>query len=398
MKVLVFTTVFPNPTQPLHGLFVAERTRHTSTLADVRVVSPVPWFRRAASHPHLAGDTSVPVEHPRFFYVPGVFKALDGILLFLSSIPAIGALRQSFDFDLIDAHFGYPDGVAGVLLGSWFKRPVTITLRGSELDMVRYRFRRAALRWAAARADRIIAVSPQLAELAVELGADPDRVRVIGNGVDTERFYPMDRAAARRALGVSADAPLVVSVGHLARVKGFELVLRAIPAVAAAHPKVRFVIVGGAAASSGDYPTELAREIEQLALTDKVTITGAVSPEQVAQWLSAADVFVLASEREGSPNALREALACGCPAVVTDVGDARQVLGPHGGLIVNHRDSVAEWSRSLSTALGTTWDRGAIRSSARRYSWHDVASRVAAEWRDCVNGRGTTSGAAAGVR
>ncbi len=277
------------------------------------------WSRRchgfvrpvaAPSRNHLSRST-----HPRFYYVPGLFKCLDGLLLFLSAMSAVWRLRRQFDFDLIDAHFGFPDGVAAVLLGYWFGRPVTVTLRGSELEMVRYRMRRIVLAWALNRADRIIAVSTELARLAVELGVSPERVRVIGNGVDLTLFQPIDRKVARRALNIPEAAPLIVAVGHLARVKGFDLVLRAMPAIASAHAGLRFVIVGGAAASSGDYPAYLSAEIARLNLSDQVTITGAVAPAQVALWLSAADLFILASEREGSPNALREALACGCPVV-----------------------------------------------------------------------------------
>jgi teichuronic acid biosynthesis glycosyltransferase TuaC len=379
VKILVFTTVFPSATHPVHGLFVAERTRHASVHAEIRVVAPVAWFRRRP-------QSTEAIAHPRFFYLPGLFKVLDGLLLFLSAISVVSRLRRSFDFDLIDAHFGFPDGVAAVLLGWWCRRPVTITLRGSELDMVAYKLRRLALGWAVKRADRVIGVSSELASLAITLGASPSRVRVIGNGVDTTRFRPVDRLAARRELGLAERGPLVISVGHLARVKGFHLLLRALPGVAVALPALRFVIVGGPAASSGGYPARLANEIATLDLTDRVTITGVVPPDRVALWLNAADLFVLASEREGSPNVLREALACGCPVVASDVGDARQIVRPDAGFIVSERNVPAQWRDAILNALRTTWDRGAIRSDAERYSWSDVGSQVAAEWRSCIEG------------
>ncbi len=391
MKILVFTTVFPSAAYPLHGLFVAERTRFASAHADIRIIAPVPWFRRRARSPQQQGNETI--EHPRFFYVPGLFKCLDGLLLFLSALPAVLRLQGNFNFDLIDAHFGFPDGVAAVLLAAWCNRPVTVTLRGSELDIARYTLRRAALSWALKRADRVIAVSSELAALAMSLGVVPSRVRVIGNGVDLIRFRPIDRTAARRSLGIPEAAPLLVSVGHLARVKGFDLVLRAVSGMVDVSNAVQFAIVGGPAASSGRYPTELAAEIARLGIADRVTVTGAVPPEQVALWLSAADVFVLASEREGSPNALRESLACGCPVVACDVGDARQLLGAHAGLIVADRTNLQQWRDALEAALRTPWDRRAIRADAERHTWADVAARVAAEWRACI----TREDAAAGT-
>lgn len=378
MKVLVFTTVFPNPAQPLHGLFVAERVRATAALADIQVTSPVAWFRRRRIPAQAQGPP--PVAYPTFYYVPGVFKAIDGLLLFLSALPSVLRLRPRFDFDLIDGHFGFPDGVAAILLGRWCRRPVTVTLRGSELNMARYRLRRAAMAWSLRRAARVIAVSRQLADLAVSLGVAPDRVTVIGNGVDTVRFRPVERIEARQRLGVPEHAHLVVSVGHLARVKRFDLVVRALPAIAASHPTVRFAIVGGVAASSGSYPAELEEHITRLNLSDRVVVTGRVSPDDVALWLSAADLFVLSSDREGSSNALREAIACGCPAVASDVGDARHVVCSETGVIVDANASSAEWTATIETALERSWDRAAIRASAERFAWTDVAARVADEW------------------
>ena len=139
MKILSFTTVYPNAAQPGAGVFVRERLRHAARLADVRVVAPVPWFPfghriTPQTRPRLSSrieSGEMNVLHPRFFSVPGIFKALDGLFLFLSSVAAIRRLkREGFDFDLIDAHFAYPDGLAAILLGFLYRRPVVVTLRG----------------------------------------------------------------------------------------------------------------------------------------------------------------------------------------------------------------------------------------------------------------------------
>src|SRR5262245_59085322 len=125
MKTLVFTTVYPNDAQPVHGLFVAQQIRQVASHEEVRVVAPIPWRRAQWA---MASASSRPadanVQHPTFYYLPGLFKSLDWLFLALSSVPAIMRLRRTFDFDLVDAHFGYPDGVAAAFLGWWFKRPV----------------------------------------------------------------------------------------------------------------------------------------------------------------------------------------------------------------------------------------------------------------------------------
>ena len=72
------------------------------------------------------------VHRPRFFCIPGVFKWTDGLFMALSSFFAVRRIARDHDANIIDAHFGYPDGYAAVLLGRWLRLPVMITLRGKE--------------------------------------------------------------------------------------------------------------------------------------------------------------------------------------------------------------------------------------------------------------------------
>ena len=384
LKVLVFTTVFPNGAQPVHGLFVAERLRHLARRAELRVVAPVAWFRRRRPGRAVAELQAV---HPAFCYLPGLLKCADGFLLFASALPAIRAIRRQFEFDLIDAHFGYPDGVAAVLLGRWFRRPVTITLRGSELDMARSRSRAVVMRWAIRRTARVIAVSPELGALALRLGARPDVVDVIGNGVDTARFRPLDRAAVRRALGIEAGTKLIVTVGHLASIKRFDTFLDVLQMLVREQPDVRFVIVGGPAAASGAYPKQLLARIDRLRPAGVASVTGPVPPAVVADWLNAADLFVLTSRREGSSNAIREALACGCPLVAGDVGDVRATVPAACGIVVAADADSGTWRDAVLSALGRRWDREAIRAHAATLSWTAVAERVLACWHEAAEER-----------
>jgi teichuronic acid biosynthesis glycosyltransferase TuaC len=203
MKVLVFTTVFPNVAQPALGTFVFERVRHLAQIAEVRVVAPVAWrVRLGATVPRR--DTRGPLEilHPTFLYVPGIFKVLDGVLLFLSVFWTVRRLRRDFAFDMIDAHFVFPDGFAAVLLGRWFKRPVVVTERGTVTPLSEYRLRKRAMSWVFRRATRVVAVAHHLGERAIGLGADRRRTAIIPNGVDAAAFAPLPRAEARRRLGL----------------------------------------------------------------------------------------------------------------------------------------------------------------------------------------------------
>lgn len=382
MNVLVFTTVFPNSAQPYFGLFVYERIRHAAQNCAVRVVAPVSWMSRLRHRGISSCDVSngLVIERPTFYYVPGVFKVLDALLLCLSVLPRMSRMRRAFAFDLIDAHFGYPEGVAAVLLGWWFRSPVVLTLRGSEVVIVRSRPRRAVLGWALRRATRIVTVSGELAQLAVDLGAAPNRVTVIRNGVDCQLFAEGDRIADRRGLGVSGPEPLVVAVGHLVPLKGFH---RLINALCAALPKLpstlRVVIVGGRSHGSGTYPQQLLDLADALGVSRRVKFAGAQPPEQVARWLRAADVFVLASDREGCPNVVLEAMASGTPVVAAAVGEVRSLVPEWAGIVYDPKDSAA-LPAALVNALDRSWDRARIRRHAEAQTWTKVAERVYDEW------------------
>lgn len=398
LRVLVFATVFPNPGLPLHGTFVFERVRHLAELADIRVVAPVAWYRALRRQNPLARVSSVlPVSHPRFWYVPRIFMALRGLCLFASTVREVGRLRKQFDFDLIDAHFAYPDGFAAILLGRYFRRPVSITLRGTIIMQSRRPLGRLLCDWAIRRADRIIAVAENLADRARAGGVAEERIETIANGVDTDRFRMIDRSEARARLGLPAEAPLLVSIGHLSPRKGFHRVIASLPRVLKSSPDLRLIIVGGGGAE-GDNGAELAAQARDLGLADRVLFVGAKPPDEVALWLGAADVFVLASDFEGCPNVVLEAMACGRPIVATKVGDVERMVPPLAGILVDDPEDQAALAEALVAALRRDWDARRIRAHVAARSWDEVARRVHRQWlAAAASRRAAEDGAAYGL-
>ena len=213
--LLVFSTLFPSTATPNAGLFIRERMFRVAKQLPVTVVSPRPWFpgQELIRHfrPYIRQRTlkqelqdGVTVYYPRFFSVPLILKQLDGVFMAVSSYLLLRRLRKKKMYTILDAHFAYPDGYAATLLGKWLKQPVTITLRGTELPHSKNRWLRPYLVRALHRASRIFTVSESLRQHAIALGVDPDKVRVISNGVDIEKFHPVDRLKARRKFGISA--------------------------------------------------------------------------------------------------------------------------------------------------------------------------------------------------
>jgi teichuronic acid biosynthesis glycosyltransferase TuaC len=382
LRVLVFSTVFPSPVHPTHGLFVWQRIRPLARQAELHVVAPVSIWRSPTRLPTREED-GVIIHHPRFVYVPLVLKCLDGVSLFVSSVATIVRLRREFRFDLIDAHFSFPDGFAAVLLGLCFRCPVVITERGTLIPLSRYRVRRWMANWALRRASRVIAVASPLARRVIEAGLPADRVTIIGNGVDSERFHPGDRSAARARFGIPAETRLLVSVGHLSRRKGFDRVLRAFAALAGTRPELRLAIIGGPGLE-GDEQRPLTTLARDLGVSDRVMFTGAKPPDVVAAWLAASDLFVFASDYEGSPNVLWEALATGRPVVTGDVGDASRIVPPHGGIVYDDPHDIDQLTRAIVDALDRQWNESEIRSYVEQNTWDAVAVRVVDQWRRAI--------------
>lgn len=385
LRVLVFSTVFPNPAQPLHGTFVFERTRALAQAADVRVVAPVAWYRQYRHH-GADGPTQqpLPVEHPNFWYVPRILAPLRGVCLAVSALSTIRRLRRDFDFDLIDAHFAYPDGFAAILLGRWFRRPVCITLRGTIIMQSATTSGRRLADWAIRRAERIIAVSGNLATRAREGGVAGERIATIPNGVDSARFRPLERAAARRELSLAADGPLLLCVGHVSPRKGFHRVIRTLPHIIKRYPDVRLAIVGGRGGES-DNGAALHTLAESLGLKDRIVFAGAQPPDLVATWFGAADLFVHASDFEGCPNVVMEAMACGRPIVATKVGETAKLVPDFAGLLIDDPDDDAALAEAVCLALARNWSHDDIRAHVLMRSWNAVAREVLTEWQRAVD-------------
>lgn len=402
MRVLAFSTVFPDPVRPQHGLFVLERLRHCAALADLRVVAPRPVFPfpAMARVPAREQRAGMEVAHPAFRYIPRYGKWLDGLFLYLSALPTVRRLLRERPAELIDAHFGYPEGFAAVLLGRTFGLPVTITLRGTEpLVAARGPWQRRALRFALGGATRLIAVSEPLADFAraitAELPGPAPPVAVIPNGVDTARFAPRPQGEARAALGLPAEGRLLVSVGHLSPRKGFQRVLRVMPELLGAVPDLRFAVIGGPGAE-GDNLAELRRLAAHPALAGRVIFAGSRPPEEVAVWLNAADLFVLASDYEGCPNVVWEALAAGQPVVAAKVGEIPRMVPDFAGHLIEAADDLPALRAALAAGLAGGQDRAAIRAWAAAHGWPGVAARVLEEWRAAIAGAPRTAPAPAG--
>jgi glycosyltransferase involved in cell wall biosynthesis len=231
---------------------------------------------------------------------------------------------------------------------------VVITARGTDVNLIpEHWLPRQLILWAGRHAAGIVTVARALKDRLVALGLPEERVEVLRNGVDLKFFRQTDRDGSRRRLGFRRAT--LLSVGNLVPLKGHDLAIRALTLL----PEMDLVIVG-----DGPERKALAALAEESGLHDRVSFAGALAQEELREYYCAADALVLASSREGWPNVLLEAMACGTPVVATRVGGTPEVVSaPHAGVLMTERTS-----EGLAQAVRGLFARHPDRAATRRYA------------------------------
>lgn len=391
VRVLLFSTLYPSSARPIHGIFVETRLRELlkGGQVEAQVVAPVPWFpfkhKRFGRYAEMAATPArelrhgIDVHHPRYLLPPKVGQNIAPYVLAAGALPTIRHLqREGFDFDVIDAHFFYPDGVAASIIARRLGKPFVCTARGSDINLYKnHATPRRLIQQALLASSANIGVSADLVRQMVELGAPADRCVVIRNGVDLQRFTIVGRAQARRQLGIDPVGLLLLSVGNLVELKGHDLVIRML----AGLPQARLVIVG-----SGPEASALQALAAAMGVAPRVTFAGQQPQESLKTWFSAADALVLASSREGWPNVLLESMACGTPVVATRVNGIPEVVASaHAGRLADTRD-VPHLLQALRSLLQDYPPRHEVRRYAEAFSW-DEATRAQSRLFDAVRQR-----------
>jgi glycosyltransferase involved in cell wall biosynthesis len=325
-----------------------------------------PWFGRYSNFARLPREEirfGLQVEHPRYPLLPKIGMNSAPIGLLSAVLPLLRRqIREGRDFDLIDAHYFYPDGVAAVLLGRALGRPVVVTARGDDLDLIaNFVIPRRWIRWAANHAEGLVTVSSGLKRRLTALGTPPERVRMLRNGVDLAVFRPLDRDAMRRALGLSR--PTLLAVANLVPKKRHRLIVDALPELSG----VDLVIVG-----EGPEREAIEARAREHHVSNRVRLLGHIPQARLPEIYTAADLLVLPSLREGWPNVLLESMACGTPVVVSDFAGVEDIVAaPEAGRILDEStpSRLAETVRELLAAPPA---RTATRGYAEQFDWQST--------------------------
>lgn len=377
VRVLTLSNLYPNPVQPRKGVFVKERVRHVESTGEVdtTVIAPVPWFpfknKRFGQYGEFArvgrisDDGTRQVHHPRFFLLPKIGAAFAPRTYAASVLRTI--VREKLGpFDLIDAHFMFPDAAAAVIVGKSLGLPVVVTARGSDLNiMPQDRFAGPWIRRTLRACDAAVGVSAALGKKLLTLGCHAEKMHVLRNGVDQNRFTILDREACRLRLGFTG--PLALCVGNLVPVKGQELAVQAL----AYLEDVTLLLVG-----RGPSEPMLRRAAQDLGVADRVHFVPEVTQDELVAYYNAADVLLLPSIAEGMPNVVLESMACGTPVVAAGVGGVPEILGQSKtGKIVFERDA-KQLANAVQHVLQDAPMPDAVRAEIAAFDWGLTATRI----------------------
>lgn len=379
MKILTFSTLYPNNIRPRYGTFIERRLRHLLSLGEIeaRVVAPVPWFpfssERFGRYAKFSGveyceeRSGITVYHPQYFVIPKVGMNVTPFFLAISAYSLLRKLiSRGYDFELIDAHYYYPDGVAAALLGKWLNKPVVISARGSDITLIpQHSIPRKMILWAAEKAKRSITVCQALNDGMVDLGADRSKIITLRNGVELDLFFPGNRPQLRAKLDITK--PALLSVGTLIELKGHYLIIQALKLL----PDYQLLIVG-----EGIDAGNLKKLAEDTGVSDRVSFLGTLPHAELVEYYCAADILVLASSSEGWANVLLESMACGTPVIATRVwGTPEVVTQPDAGLLIDDR-SAEGIAKGVTDLMKNPPSRESTRKYAENFSWDSTAQSL----------------------
>jgi len=281
--------------------------------------------------------------------------------------------KNRLEFDIIHAHFTWPQGYVAIKLGEKYGYPVVITGHGYDVYDLPFRSDKwfKLVQLVLFKAKKIITVSKSNFEIIVEkINIDPKKVFVIPNGF-SGNFNIVDRFLTRKKLNLPTQKRILLNVANLVPIKGHKYLIEAMKIVSRKRDDAICVIVG-----DGPLKSELEKLTIKEGLEKRIIFTGAKPHEEIPFWMNAADIFVLPSLSEGNPTVMFEALGVGLPFVGTAVGGVPEIITSEDyGLLCKPGDA-EDLAENILIALEKEWDREKIRKYAEQFTWDNIAKQV----------------------
>lgn len=330
MHICVISHMYPNPVNPMSGIFVHNQVKAlVKASCRIQVFSPTPYF---PLYPKWKGyrqmdlqstRDGIPVQYvPTWMFPKGLFFSSYGKLYLRSLTQRIETFHRKDPFDLIHCHTIYPDGWVGGELAKILEVPVVSTVHGS--DLLLYPQRSSSIfqqtKTALQKNDFIFTVSHRLEQEAKKIETQLS-IQTLYNGFDPTLFFPRSQNEVRKSLNLSTSKKIILFVGNLLPVKGVDLLLQAFQSIYQQESEVQLHLIG-----DGPLRKSLESLSRRLGTENNVFFHGRRSYTEIPLWINSADVVVLSSHSEGLPSILLETMGCGKVMVATDVGGIGEIL------------------------------------------------------------------------
>ena len=358
----------------------------------MEIIAPLPWvpffMKRVGGkrflHSHVPLQENLgglTVHHPRYMVIPRVMGFMHPVFMFTPLFSLIKRLDKKEPIDLINAHWLFPDGVAAAWIAQKLGKPLILTGLGCDINHYpSLPFRKQRIKKALNLANLVTVKGNGLRQKVLHMGIQEHKVTVIPNGLDLNRFRIMDKNEARRHLGIRGDGPFLLFVGSLDQVKGGHYLIEALKEMVENLENLPHLLMVG----DGPLQEALLLQANQLGIANRISFVGKRPHNEIPLWMNATDVFCLPSIREGRPNVLMEALACGTPAVASNVGSVPEIIQKENGRIARVADPKNICCQLLA-CLKQRWDRKAIRKTVGNFSWEDCADLYMLAYQQAVS-------------
>jgi len=390
LKVLVLSRSYPNNILSFLGLWVEGLARSSSHFCELKVISPVPYcpplvgfqnYRRFRSIERRCCVDGVEVLYPRFLVPPGYrLHGWESLTYYASAVRTIDPLRGKFPFDLIHAHFSYPDGWVAARLGRRYGVPIVITEHAPWKPwMDNYPRVLKQATWAFNECAFHVGVSALVRDEVKCFVGDSEKLRVIPCGVDGSVFMLSHepRESKKQILFAGAVRPT----------KGVDVLLQAMRMLVQRGRHETLTIVGESYYQSYQMEYNRIRQMaSDLGLQDRVQFVGGKSQAELARYMQRSSLLVLPSRKESLGLVLAESLACGTPVVATRCGGPEDIVTDQVGVLVEPENPLA-LADGIERVLNRpgVFDPIALRAYALdRFSWERISKQYLELYKQAV--------------
>lgn len=382
MKILVITNLYPNPVDPLRGIFIGNMVKILRKKCEIKVISPLPWFPRNkffirfkkyyhfSQVPEESNITGVTVYYPKYLAIPKM-GFLNPVFIFIAIFLKTLKIVKQDKIDLINAHWIYPDGIAVSWIARLLKKPFILSSRGCDINLYSmFKLRKPQIKNALEKASKVTAISEKQKSIIEGLGIHKNKIIVIKNGVDFKSFDIKDKKKCRDILGINYKNKIILFVGQIIEVKGIGFFIEAIKKLKDNKLNgFRVEIIG-----DGNLREGQENIVRDSGLQEFIHFLGEKSREEIPLWYGACDLLCLPSIREGCPNVILEALASGRPVVASNVGGIPELVNENNGILFEKED-IERLANALKTALSKKWDDQVIQNTVKGYTWESIADQ-----------------------